>query len=221
MLLTPTSTPKRPSHINMSSPLHSRVNTPLPSPSLQHMRASSLSHLRPGPPSHSPLLRSISAGASRSSSKAPFTKETVDAASVASTLFAVAAPALRICLNFAYAIQYGLTLILSFLLSNGFLATKHFLTHSKYTLIFLGLRGYYLSQLIATAAYYITKEAAVRSWRTSIAVTKEAYRRSEPARQRLFFEFMLLLFHPAPMIMLIFWPGWILVGAGYVWWTYC
>ena len=220
MLLTPTSTSNRPSHINMSS-LHSRVNSPLPSPSIQHSRAASLSHLRPSTPSHSPLLRSISAGALRSPSKAPLTKETLETTSVANTFFSVATPALRICLNFAYVIQYGLTLSLSFLLSNGFLATKHFLTHSKYTLIFLGLRGYYLSQLIATSAYYITKEACIRGWRTSVAVTKEAYRRTEPARQRLFFEFMLLLFHPAPMIMLIFWPGWVVVGGVYVWWVYC
>lgn len=205
----------------MSSPLHSRANTPLPSPSLLRSAAMSSSNLRPNTPSHSPLLRSISAGASRSPSKAPLTRETVEATSIASTLLAAATPALRICLNFAYAIQYSLTLTLSFLLSNGFYASKHFIIHAKYTTIFLALRGYYLAQLIATAAYYITKEACLRGWRTSVVVLKEAYRRSEPARQRLFFEFMLLLFHPAPMVMLIFWPGWILVGAGYVWWTYC
>ena len=203
----------------MSSPLHSRVNSPLPSPSLQHSRAASLSHLRPSTPSHSPLLRSVSAGASKS--KAALTKETVEATTMTSTLFAVVTPALRICLTFAYAVQYGLTLAISFLLSNGLLASRQFLIHGKYTTIFLALRSYYLAQLIAISAYYIAKKATIKGWRTGVVVMKEAYRRSEPARQRLFFEFMLLLFHPAPMIMLIFWPGWVVVGGVYVWWTYC
>lgn len=212
MLLTPTETPKRPSAIaRMSSPMlnsHKPLNplSPLASPSPLRAQAPS------------PLLRSISASASKSSLPS---KDVAEAQSFATTLLSITTPALRIVYDFTVSIQYALTIVLSFLLANGLLAANHFLINLKYTLIFLGLRTYYLSQLIATAAYYITKEACIRGAKTSVVVTKEAYRRSEPARQRIFFEFMLLLFHPAPMIMLIFWPGWVIVGAVYVWWAYC
>lgn len=37
--------------------------------------------------------------------------------------------------------------------------------------------------------------------------------RWEKLRDAVFYEFMLLLFQPSPLLLVVMWPGWLLVGA--------
>ncbi|KAL7276979.1 hypothetical protein RUND412_000016 [Rhizina undulata] len=48
---------------------------------------------------------------------------------------------------------------------------------------------------------------------------KTAWKRWERVKDKVFYETLLLLLQPNPFILVLMWPGWIFVGAWWLWWT--
>jgi len=159
------------------------------------------------------------------------------------SLFSIITPALRICFDFAYSIQYLLTLTVSFLLSHGLYASKAiavnfyhasriFLVNLQHTLVFLSINIFYASEIIISKSLEILRLLAIKGTQhgntmlargmvTAAFAARNLWKRTEKARARIFFEFMVWILHPSPLIMLVFWPGWIFVFGGYVYLYYC
>jgi hypothetical protein len=63
--------------------------------------------------------------------------------------------------------------------------------------------------------------ATAMGWGSGSGAVRRAWKRTERARARVFFEFMVWLLHPSPLVLFIFWPGWIFVFMGMGYYYYC
>lgn len=70
----------------------------------------------------------------------------------------------------------------------------------------------------SAAAIAATRHAAV--WLGGMLVTAllEVRNRVREVKDKVFYEFAWLLFSPCPLLLVLLWPGWILVGGLWVWW---
>lgn len=190
-------------------------------------------------PISSPLKRS----ASTMSVLQPSHSTTASPAAWKTSLLSIVTPALCICFDLAYSIQYLLTAIVSFLLAHGLYAAKvlavnsyHasriFLINAWRTLAFLAVKLFYASEIIIINAFMVSKVVTTKTAQNSSALlahgmvaasfaVKNIWKRTEKARARIFFEFMVWLLHPSPVVLLIFWPGWIFVIMGVCYYNSC
>jgi hypothetical protein len=110
------------------------------------------------------------------------------------------------------------------------------LTHSLYlafifqrllstTTVFLLFRAYLLSDLLLRQSFYACEILLAQSWYASGIVAKQlflaskqslrlAWRATATLRKKLFFEFMVFMLGAGgnSIILLVFWPGWLVVG---------
>lgn len=77
-----------------------------------------------------------------------------------------------------------------------------------YTTKLLLLNALHASELLVFNLFLASKVVA---WRLASMIWK----RSEKARRKLLFEFMLWVMNPNAMALLIFWPGWIVLAGIY------
>lgn len=101
------------------------------------------------------------------------------------------------------------------------------------TLVFFGflqlfLRSYALTTLVVllSHSFSVTRGLMFRSLsittqllRTTKHLLLNLHKRTEPLRQKLFFEFMVFILNPGlghGLCVVIFWPGWLLVLAGWL-----
>jgi len=95
----------------------------------------------------------------------------------------------------------------------------------------LFLRSYALTTaaLLLSHSYCFTKSFLFRSFSLSSHLLHQSrkiihtlYKRAEPIRQKLFFEFMVFILNPGlghGLIVLLFWPGWLVLWMGLcAWW---
>lgn len=82
------------------------------------------------------------------------------------------------------------------------------------TVLYILLRLQSLLSIVLRQVFYTVQHA----WRTAKAVVRHAWKRTEKARDKVFFEFMVWILNPHAVALLVFWPGWILIGALWVWW---
>ncbi|KAH9220111.1 hypothetical protein DL95DRAFT_383460 [Leptodontidium sp. 2 PMI_412] len=119
------------------------------------------------------------------------------------------------------------------------------LTHSFYlastfhrllstTTLFLFLRTYMLSLLLLQNSLYVSQVLLLKANYTtllvaknSLAITKEmgrmGWKASENLRKKLWFEFMVFVLGGGGngLILLVFWPGWIVLWCVYGAWVAC
>ena len=70
------------------------------------------------------------------------------------------------------------------------------------------------SQILHVLLYVVAAAAgAVTHAGMSALQWLRVRQRYEKMRDAVFYEFMLLLFQPAPLLLIVMWPGWVLVGA--------
>jgi hypothetical protein len=116
------------------------------------------------------------------------------------------------------------------------------LTHSLYfaaifqqllstTTLFLFLRTYVLSLLILRQTFYALHLLFIKSYHyvsdqlgpVVRAGERQGWKATKRFRNKLFFEFMVFVLGPGgnSVLLLVFWPGWIVVGCGVVgiWWA--
>lgn len=159
------------------------------------------------------------------------------------SFLSIITPALRFSFDLAYTTQLLFTLVLSFLLSHGLYATKAlavnayhasriFLINAWLTFVFVGINLFYASRVVGIKTLQALGVATVFGWRNGSAMSghgwvaaslavKRAWKRTERARARVFFDFMVWLLHPSPLVLFIFWPGWIFVFMGVGYYYYC
>ena len=159
------------------------------------------------------------------------------------SFLSIVTPALRFCFDLAYTTQLFFTLALSFLLANGLYATKALavssyrasrilLINAWHTLIFVAINLFHASRIVGIKAVRFLGIAATFAWSNVSALSghgwvaasfavKSGWKRTEKARKRMFFEFMVWILHPLPLVLFIFWPGWIFVFMGVGYYYYC
>lgn len=100
------------------------------------------------------------------------------------------------------------------------------------TALFLILRTSILSQILLKQSFYASQVLVLQTFLASRLVFSHSYailrkgcramwKRSEPFRDRCFFEFMVWILNPNALALLIFWPGWVLLGGVYGVWSLC
>lgn len=102
------------------------------------------------------------------------------------------------------------------------------------TTLFLFFRTYSLSLFLLQQSYHGSQTLLIRSLYASSILCKNAYwaskqgmklfwRSTEGIRKKLFMEFMIFVLGGGnQLILVVFWPGWIVVGGG-IWglWSLC
>ncbi|OBT88291.1 hypothetical protein VE02_03424 [Pseudogymnoascus sp. 03VT05] len=159
------------------------------------------------------------------------------------SFLSIITPALRFSFDLAYTTQLLFTIALSFLLSHGLYATKAlavnayhasriFVINAWHTLVFVGINLFFASRVVAVKTLQALGVATVfglrsgsvvsgHGWVAARTAVKRGWKRTERARARVFFEFMVWLLHPSPLVLFIFWPGWIFVFMGVGYYYYC
>jgi len=104
---------------------------------------------------------------------------------------------------------------------------QHLLSTTLFVSMVLAANAWYASKILTrqllfvTAflsiyCYYALKLAAAKT----IMLAKMLWKRTEKARDRMFFEFMVWVLNPNAALLLIFWPGWIVFAALYIVWRF-
>ncbi|CAL3971468.1 unnamed protein product [Diplocarpon coronariae] len=94
------------------------------------------------------------------------------------------------------------------------------------TTLFLFLRTYMLSLLLLRNSLYASQFLALQLARNSLAAVRAAcrmgWKATENLRKKLFFEFMVFVLGGGNALMLVlFWPGWIVLGGALGLWKVC
>lgn len=94
------------------------------------------------------------------------------------------------------------------------------------TTLFLLFRAYFLSAMILRQSFYVSQILLLKSHYTSCLVSRQLFivskhgmktgwKATENFRNRLLFEFMVwILGGGNSVILVVFWPGWIVIGGG-------
>lgn len=207
-------------------------------------KPSSSLHQRSKYPSSSTSTSSpLSNTASPMSVLQPSHNTTASKADWRTSFLSIITPALRFCFDLAYTTQLFFTIAVSFLLAHGLYATKAlavnayhasriFVINAWHTLVFVGINLFFASRVVGIKTLQALGVATVFGWRSGSVVSghgwaaastavKRGWKRTERARARMFFDFMVWLLHPSPLVLFIFWPGWIFVFMGMGYYYYC
>lgn len=124
-----------------------------------------------------------------------------------SDVLAFVSPALTHSLYLAFIFQRLLSTTTIFVLFRAYLLSGLLLRQAFYATEILLAQSYYASSLVAQQFFLASKRSLSLAWRTT-----------DPLRQKLFFEFMVFVLGGGGngIILLVFWPGWLVVGPG-VW----
>ena len=115
-------------------------------------------------------------------------------------------PALTQSLYLAVIFQRLLSTTTVFVLFRAYLLSGLLLRQSFFACEILLVQSYYASALVAHQLFLATKQSLRLGWRAT-----------EPLRKKLLFEFMVFVLGSGNgIILLVFWPGWLVVGPG-VW----
>lgn len=118
------------------------------------------------------------------------------------------------------------------------------LTHSLYlatvfqrllstTTVFLVFRAYYFSILLLRQSFYATQLLLLQSYYASSLLSKQLFsttkqamkagwKAAKPLREKLFFEFMVFVLGGGNgLLLVVFWPGWIVVAGAWGLWRAC
>ncbi|KAG9245215.1 hypothetical protein BJ878DRAFT_31258 [Calycina marina] len=99
-------------------------------------------------------------------------------------------------------------------------------TFLRTTTVFLFFRSYTMSLLLFRQSVYASQIVVLQSWYAASAMVQTLYTRgkeiawaawkvTERLRQKLFFEFMVFILGGGyAFLLVLLWPGWIVVGAG-------
>jgi hypothetical protein len=71
-------------------------------------------------------------------------------------------------------------------------------------------------QIIFAKALFLTMYLV----RLAAALSSKAYKATETFRANVFWHFMVWILNPYAVWLFIFWPGWIIVGLIWLWWTW-
>lgn len=116
-------------------------------------------------------------------------------------------PALTHSLYLAYILQRLLSTTTVFVLFRASLLSGLLLRQSFYACEMLLARSRFAAGLVARQLLLSARQSLAVAWRASVCL-----------REKLFFEFMVFVLGTGGnnIILLVFWPGWIVVGLG-VW----
>jgi hypothetical protein len=121
-------------------------------------------------------------------------------------ILSLLSPALSSSLYLATILQQLLSTTTIFLLFRTYLLSLFLLQQSYHASQVLLIRGLYASSLLCKTASWTSKRGVRALWKST-----------EGTRKKLFREFMIFILGEGnQVILLLFWPGWILVG-GSVW----
>jgi hypothetical protein len=102
------------------------------------------------------------------------------------------------------------------------LSTTLFLLFRTYLLsIFLLQQSYHASQILLIQTLYASSVLSKNSYWASKHGMRLLRRSTEGMRKKLFYELMVFVLGGGnPAILVVFWPGWIVVGGGVwgIWW---
>jgi hypothetical protein len=121
-------------------------------------------------------------------------------------------PALSSSLYLAAVFQRLVSTTTLFLFLRAYILSLVILRQSYHISQLLLLHSYYASSSLAKNGYWASKEGMRRSWKAS-----------ERLRNKLFFELVVFVLGSGNgIILIVFWPGWLVVGGG-VWgfWMVC
>ncbi|ELR09825.1 hypothetical protein GMDG_04308 [Pseudogymnoascus destructans 20631-21] len=166
------------------------------------------------PPASTSTSSPLSNTASPMSVLQPSHNTTASPADCRTSFLSIITPALRFSFDLAYTTQLLFTIALSFLLAHGLYATKvlavnayHasriFLINAWHTLVFVAINLFFASRVVGIKTLQALGVATVFSLRSGSAVSghgwvaastalKMAWKKTERARARMFFEFMTL-----------------------------
>jgi hypothetical protein len=79
-------------------------------------------------------------------------------------------------------------------------------------------QSFYATEIFLAQSYYASRLVAQQFFLASKRSLSLAWRKTNPLRKKLFFEFMVFVLGGGGngIILLVFWPGWLVVGPG-VW----
>ena len=120
-------------------------------------------------------------------------------------------PALTHSLYFVAVFQRLLSTTTFFLFLRAYVSSLFILRQTFYASQLLLIQSYYASTLLAKQMHPVLKQGTKRGWKAT-----------EKFRNKLFFEFVVFMLGGGnQVLLLIFWPGWIVVGGGAmgIWWT--
>jgi hypothetical protein len=60
-------------------------------------------------------------------------------------------------------------------------------------------------------AMYISSMAALNLFLVLRHLIKTTWKRAEPIRKKIFFEFMVFILNPYAVMLFVFWPGWLII----------
>jgi hypothetical protein len=95
--------------------------------------------------------------------------------------------------------------------------TTIFLFFRAYILATILLRqSFYASQILFMQSYYASAVLAKQLFWTSKVALQISWKASEKLRNKLIFEFMVFVLGSGgnSLLLIVFWPGWIVVGGG-------
>ena len=120
-------------------------------------------------------------------------------------------PALTHSLYFAAVFQRLLSTTTLFIFLRAYVSSLFILRQTFYASQLLLIQSYYASALLARQTYPVLKQGMRRGWKAT-----------EKLRKKLFFEFMVFVLGEGNGVLLVlFWPGWIVIGSGVmgIWWA--
>lgn len=100
-------------------------------------------------------------------------------------------------------------------------ASRLLFLHSLYLSHILFINSLWASQLLLISSWYASRVLLIQSWYAGLVLRKSCvwgfwkwWKVIEPFRQKLFFEFMVfILAHGRHLVLVVFWPGWIVIGG--------
>jgi hypothetical protein len=128
------------------------------------------------------------------------------------TILALLSPAFANSLYLATILQRLLSTTTLFLLFRSYLLSIFLLQQSHHASQILLIQSLYASSIACKNAYWASKKGTRLLWRST-----------ERMRKKLFMEFMIFVLGGGnQLILVLFWPGWIIVGGG-IWgvWSLC
>ena len=121
------------------------------------------------------------------------------------------APTLKHSLYFAAVFQRLLSTTTLFLFLRAYVSSLFVLRQTFYASQLVLIQSYYASALLARQVTPALKQVMRRGWNATAKL-----------RKKLFFEFMVFVLGGGNQVLLVvFWPGWIVVGGGAMglWWA--
>jgi hypothetical protein len=119
-------------------------------------------------------------------------------------------PAFTSSLYFAAILQQLLSTTTLFVLFRSYLLSVFLLQQSFHVSQILLIQGLYASSVLGRNAYWVSKQGMSVFWRST-----------EGIRKKMFKELIIFVLGGGnQLILLVFWPGWIVVGGG-VWGVWC